>query len=36
MAPARYASSSDAGEVRSGADKVSIGGEAATPVVLLK
>ena len=32
----RYTRSSDVGEVRSGAGDVSIGGEAATPAVLLK
>ena len=35
-APARYARSSGAGEVRSGADEVSLGGVAAAPAVLLK
>ena len=32
----RYVRSSDAGEVRSGAGDVSMGGEAAAPAVLLK
>ena len=35
-APARYARSSGAGKVRSGADEVSMGGEATAPAVLLK
>ena len=35
-APARLARSNDAGEVRSGVDEVSMGGEAAAPAVLLK
>ena len=35
-APARYARSSYADEVRSGADEVSMGGIAVAPAVLLK
>ena len=36
MALARYARSSGAGKVRSGADEVSMGGITVAPAVLLK
>ena len=36
VAPARYARSSGAGEVKSGADEVGLGGVAAVLAVLLK